>query len=862
MDLNLRNSPNDEINQKAQPVQFQPPPQQNSAKKPRKKKRLKRNQLNMSEQSSNLSMSQDPNNGLGQFETDNRQSRQMHEGGQRPGLNIKQNQFQTGVNNQQPLQMRQPQNNGLFSPGRSGKGSASKNRKKRPKKPKNKFMQPMNRGPNGQPMVQPNQFQTQSQLPQNIQSNLNQMRGPPNDNFKPPQHQNINQMQQPDIQMNQNRGLDARSIQNTPNRGQSQHPPKQNLARTSHFGNDEFGAPPPQQNAMNNGMNNFNNQSQRMTPQAHMSNKMPAEPSIPSPGQPQNDDPFKDIGFSNSGFNKSDQNAFPEFNIDQSLDMFPMGDNKPAQQNNTNDDPFAELIPKEENTQLAIEAPQSMMGNGQRPQQTPQKMPIQQQQLQHRPPPQQQVASQSLGFGQPQPSQSMPQNQNDDRKSTEYNFDDEDDQNSFAFDEINIDLGDLNLGESPAPKVNQPPETKRKQSVNSGLPLESSRSNNSIQQNNPNLQNFNMGNDMPVRNMRNIQPQQQQLPPQNQGFGQNHQPDPGMFNTVVADNNRTMQPQTNSEQFDMFGNSNMHQPQPPQQQPPQQQQKPKMNNGGPNMQSHDQNMDNQLAIMPEAPSRQENDYANPNNFNTIVNTNTPNLDGFGQNMDYGNQRNMNNQNQNMMSQNMPKPNGPSPHDFMTSINMQSTNHATMNFGGPMDSSQNDPFAQADSAGFNGDSLAMGFNTMAPGKPKRKNPFAKSNQDDSSSFFQSNNNNVQFSNAGGNGPQEFSDLFSSSAATSSNHPQAQNMGGNFGTKDHSDFGNPHNNAANPNMFKIVDNFDPNLAGNMHRGESFGMGQPQNQPPKQDEMFGFNTSAAQNPPAHANKPDDDPFADLFT
>ena len=194
MDLNFRNSPNDEINQKAQHVQYQPPMQQNSEPKPRKKKRLKRNQLNMSEQSSNLSMSQGPSNGLGRFETHNQQPGQMPVGQQRPNLNIKQNQFQTGANNQPSMQMNQPQNNGPFSPGpRSNKGSGSKSRKRRPRKPKNKFMQPMNIGPNGQPMVQPNQFQTQSQLPQNIKSNLNQNRGPPNGISRPPPNQNMGQ---------------------------------------------------------------------------------------------------------------------------------------------------------------------------------------------------------------------------------------------------------------------------------------------------------------------------------------------------------------------------------------------------------------------------------------------------------------------------------------------------------------------------------------------------------------------------------------------------------------------------------------------------------------------------------------------
>ena len=272
-----------------------------------------------------------------------------------------------------------------------------------------------------------------------------------------------------------------------------------------------------------------------------------------------------------------------------------------------------------------------------------------------------------------------------------------------------------------------------------------------------------------------------------------------------------------------------------------------------------------------------NNNSNPSNFSTMKPLNNPN---FGQNqnqfqqqkpmnnlyspqnhMKFGinNQMDNNDFNQNSMTKNINfsqhnvmKDDRPSPRDFMTTVNMQSTNNATGKFGNML--AQPDPFASAD-VGYNAGSLSSGFKTMAPGKTKRKNPFSKaSNNDNQPSIFQSSSHNQANAFNFANGPQEFSDMFSSSANTSS-APYSNPMQ-DFGTPNSQynpmqdfatpntqynnpmqEFNNPYN-ESNPNMFKTTNGFD-NQNLNMHRGTSFGMNnnQPQQQQQQQTDLFEF-------------------------
>ena len=178
------------------------------------------------------------------------------------------------------------------------------------------------------------------------------------------------------------------------------------------------------------------------------------------------DDPFKGIGFSNGGMS-SQSNAFPQFDLDNNINLFQPNNQSTSQNDYTNnqnavqtssnnfDDPFAELVfddkPKEENKIQAIEAPQPVdISMLKMEKVTPQ-------------------YNEQFNFeGQPE-YKNGPQ-------STQYDFSDDEGakDDNFAFDDININLDDLNLYDSPMPKINHPTQTKGKHSVNSGLPIESS----------------------------------------------------------------------------------------------------------------------------------------------------------------------------------------------------------------------------------------------------------------------------------------------------------------------------------------------------------------------------------------------------
>ena len=487
LDINFRNSPNEDPQIKAQPVQpLQNEQMCNSDFKHKNKRKIKRNQLHNQH---NTVMSQDRSlNNSHQFMTSNASNIQNSQrmGNQIPrsaiinspqSKNLSQNQFTTSAMGESssmshqslmPNQIhRGPSNlNPMMSPNpKTGKGSGSKSRKRRPKRPKNKFMQPMQSSNMGSQMS--HNMTKQTHLPSHAmkmpppeipaQAQLQALHKPNIQNMPPSAHLNYPQQHN---QHNQNQ------ILNLPIHKEFHEPPKLPSQIPSQ-------SPPPPQT--------------------------PPEMSMNKSHSRIDDDPFKGIGFSNRGMSQSD-NTFPEFDVDKNISLFqPNNEIMTTSQNNmsrkevilpTNsnnfDDPFSELIfdnrPKEENKMLAIEAPQAVdIPSLKLDQVTPQH-------------------DEQFNFG------GQPQYKNG-PQSTQYDFsDDEGAKNDdFVFDEININLDDLNLNDSPMPKVNHPTHTKRKHSVSSGMPVDSSRSSDSSSNisslpNNPNLQNFNMNNrNMPIK---------------------------------------------------------------------------------------------------------------------------------------------------------------------------------------------------------------------------------------------------------------------------------------------------------------------------------------------------------------------------
>jgi hypothetical protein len=368
--------------------------------------------------------------------------------------------------------------------------------------------------------------------------------------------------------------------------------------------------------------------------------------------------------------------------------------------------------------------------------------------------------------------------------SSQYNFESSrqvQKQDDFAFDDIDINLDDLNLNETPTPKI--PPETKMKQNMSSGMPMGSNHSHSSMNsQNNggmrqnmsPHMQNNmnipNMGNrDMPGmggqnmsnmggKNMSNMgsqnmpnmnnqnMSQRAQKPP---GIQSNKGPSPEMFNTSVPSyngmggNNMIKQNLANDDPFaDMFPTGGSA----------------AKSNTNQNMMSYN---NSQMSAEPQVINRGgPASYVNPNNFNTVV----PNQNNYGMN------------------------NGPG-FGSMGNFGTSSPPIQTQGFGfqGPSNDNPHsnnmivpvDPFAGANMGGYNGGAFAGGFNTISA-KPKRKNPFAKNNIPDAGGF------QTNFGGGGFNQPtNNYSDLFNQS---SSSHNS--NMG--------------YNNTPNPNMFATTMN----------------------------------------------------------
>lgn len=677
-----------------------------------------------------------------------------------------------------------------MTPNPKGKGSGSKSRRRRPKRPQNKFMQPMqgtnvNMGfnnMNNEPVKPSHELMNQQQfnMTNSQSSDFNMNPSKPYQNMAP---QISNQLPRAEEmnQMYRSQDVDQMMRNENQNRISRQEFPDQMMQAQAALQNK----PPPQTNQL------------RMASQPPPQVRTPAKP----PADEIDDDPFRGIGFSNSGVNKQ-QNGFDDYNFNNNSNFF-MGSNGNRSQisgsQNNFDDPFADLMFDNKNKEpemLAIEAP----------------------------PPKQSYQT---------PSQS---DKKERRQSVQYNFDEEPQQtDSFAFDEININLDDLILNDSPMPKPNQPPETKRKISVNSGMPMDSHRSNQDMfnqemrQPSNPNLQNF----DMNKRQMgnQNINFMPNNSPPQNQNMrphNMNPMPSPEMFNTVVR-TDRPVPIENKKDDFDFFSD---------------------------NTQSVPKRADNSNPYM----------FNNPNNFKTIAPGSNPtnfrddrNSRAMSQNIrepapmpsqDYGftqkPMQNMNSGFNNLMgTQNNYAKNQPNPNDFMTSMNMQSTTNQT----NLAKTNQMDPFANAE-IGYNPGSFAAGFNTMAVGKQKRKNPFAKG-AGMGGGMFQSSSNFTTNNAFSDNRPPELSDLFSSSSMSiepKSNMHSASPFMDMFG-------GMTQEYGGQQNYFNKPQNMSNKL--NFEQQPSFGINQaPPSQP---SNMFG---GASSNSMSSSNVADSDPFAELFT
>ena len=255
--------------------------------------------------------------------------------------NFSQNQFTTTVmgessstsyNYLMPNQKRPIDMNSMTPDPKTGKGSGSKSRKRRPKRPKNKFMQPMQSSNMGFQIDQNINMTTQTHLPGHA------IKMPP----QIPAQTQLQALNNPRVQMpqfqTQNQRQGPEEILNLPTQKEFHQPPML-----------------PSQ---------IPSQSPPQTPPDLLMSKTSSRIE---------DDPFKGIGFSNGGMSIN-SSAFPQFDLDKNVNLF-QDNNQSATHNNYNnnervmqtssnhfDDPFAELVfdnkPKEEKKMLAIEKPQ------------------------------------------------------------------------------------------------------------------------------------------------------------------------------------------------------------------------------------------------------------------------------------------------------------------------------------------------------------------------------------------------------------------------------------------------------------------------------------------------------------------------
>lgn len=495
------------------------------------------------------------------------------------------------------------------------------------------------------------------------------------------------------------------------------------------------------------------------------------------------DDPFKGIGFGNFG------SSFKAPAFENKMSLFHL-DEPQATQSNDFDDPFAEDTFS--NMSASKTESQNMF--------TPQK-----------------------GTNMSQSAKNAP--------STQYNFENSQkktqNNDNFAFDEINIDLGDLSLFESPMPKINQPPETQMKREMHSGMPLDSSRSNFSNQSNpqrNLNMGGFGNLNQSNMGNQRMNSPgfSNQDKRGQNMnsfggadfsGMGLKKGDDFNMFNTTAPVKSTFQnQPHPNQIQRQPPGRNNSSQ----------QMDFFEESKTGRSMQNQSNMMslnNSQMSAEPQViqrggppQDRSNNNFAN--NFNTAAppmrNQPPPQRIGMDNIGGMGNTGHFGGGQQPMRPNNNMNPMGgfndmPNQNNMLVPV---------------------DPFRVADASGFGMGSIAGGFNTMVPMKQKRQNPFAKKSKNTSQNFQTSFD--LGGSGASGSQPSEFNDFFSHASSDFNKTSVPQNNPNMFSTMNNNNsgsmgldiFGQMSKSSA---QNKPGQQFNP--FGDSNRNVSFG--QPQNQ-----------------------------------
>lgn len=446
--------------------------------------------------------------------------------------------------------------------------------------------------------------------------------------------------------------------------------------------------------------------------------------------------------------------------------------------------------------------------------------------------------------------------------STQYNFDNSQmksqKNDDFQFDDIDINLDDLNVFESPMPKINAPPQTQMKQTVNTGMPMNSSRSNSSFPDQTQRSQNSGMPNmNRNPMNQHNLNPSNMNK----QGPMNTHnQNPPKMGNT---DRDMHNQPNNDRMNLNMFNTTappkSTFQNQPQHNNPARggmddsmglglfEDQKSNRTNQQP---SNMMSMNNsQMSAEPQViqrggpPNRQGDQFHN--NFNTAVPqqhnnqpNNFPSMNGLGGKGNFGNSNPM-------------QPNfntGMGKHDNSMKSSYDGGMSSNSGPSNDMPNANNmlvpvDPFSGADMTGFNQGSLAGGFNTMAPSQTKKKNPFAKGFKDKTNAMHSNKYNNSNGSNAGG-----MNNMFGTSFSNTNNFSaQPQNtvpdMFATMNTPNTGGFGSnpfgqpaqtPSKPKANPfgkgksnNAFSQPQNTNMGF-GNPPANQNMGMQPQQNQP----------------------------------
>jgi hypothetical protein len=541
--------------------------------------------------------------------------------------------------------------------------------------------------------------------------------------------------------------------------------------------------------------------------------RSPTKQNPPPKVRVSDDDPFKEIGFSGSvgGFQA------PKF--EHQINLFHL--DEPESKSNNFEDPFAD----DSFSNMSMgQTPQKQLNM---PQNIPMNMPL------------------NIPMNLPQNASQNSSQQPSARKapqSSQYNFESSQNKNNdnFDFDDININMDDLNLFDNPAPK-NNPPQGQSKQNNQ----MMSSQSNMS-QSNQMNMHN------PPNNNMHNM----------SQSSTSQHSMSQNNTNQPMRRSQDMPQPSSKPQ------NQNIYQPM--------------SNQGPPNFSENTQNLPfqtsgspNKMGGMSGGSNMPSLNQPNANMFNTAVPVNRSNggfnmfeeqksgmmsmdtsqmsaepqvisrggpsqqkkLDLFHMDFDASNTQSQINPTFGGMSSHN------NPNNFSTTQQNQNYGPTPSNYGGHSNMlAPVDPFGGVSSSGYNMGGYAAGFNTSVPNKPKKKNPFAKNP-------FAKNNRNKEASfttnNAGSNinASNPLSDMFSQSNSGAS-QPNQNNTGANM-------FATTYTKPSNPLGIDIFGQKSQPLQNQNppNREMSFGNTQPQMN-------YGGGSQQQQN-----SGHNEDPFADLF-